>query len=59
MDMDISNLSDENKQIFDLKILGLKTVHQFLGALVTEKQLEKLRTELQGRENVNISEVIH
>lgn len=59
MDMDVSELSEENQKIFELKILGLRTVHQFLGALVTEKSLEKLRTELQGRQDVDMSKVLH
>lgn len=43
MDIDITDLSDDNKHIFEMKILGLRTVHQFIGSLVQEKDLELLR----------------
>lgn len=43
MDIDTSELSDENKNVFEMKILGLRTVHQFIGSLVQEKDLELLR----------------
>lgn len=52
MNMDVSELSDENKHIFEMKILGLRTVHQFVGSLVQEKQLEILREEYKGRKDV-------
>jgi hypothetical protein len=42
-EMDTSELSEQNQQIFDLKILGLKTVYEFLGALIQEQQLSDLR----------------
>jgi arginase family enzyme len=45
MNMDITELSDDNKEIFELKILGLRTVYQFIGSLVQEKDLELLREE--------------
>lgn len=53
MEMDISELNDDNKQIFDLKILGLKTVYEFLGALVTEQTLKDAKEELKNRETVH------
>ena len=45
MDIDVSELSEENKYVFEMKILGLKTVHQFIGSLVQEKDLELLREQ--------------
>lgn len=48
MEIDISNLSPENKQIFDLKLLGLKTVYEFLGALRTEQTLREENAKLKG-----------
>jgi hypothetical protein len=50
MDMDISELSEENKSVFELKILGLRTVHQFIGSLVQEKDLELLREKHNNTE---------
>jgi hypothetical protein len=53
MEMDISSLSPENKQIFDLKLLGLKTVYEFLGALRTEQTLREASKELKGSVELN------
>lgn len=47
-EIDISNLSPENRQIFDLKLLGLKTVYEFLGALRTEQTLREENAKLKG-----------
>jgi len=52
MEIDVSELSEDNQRIFDLKILGLKTVYEFLGALVQEQTLKDLGQELKGRTNV-------
>lgn len=46
--MDVSSLSDENQRIFDLKMLGLTTVYEFLGAFVTEQQLKDTAANLKG-----------
>ena len=46
MDIDVSELSEENKYVFEMKILGLKTVHQFIGSLVQEKDLELMREKI-------------
>ena len=47
-DMDITELSEQNKQVFDLKILGLRTIYEFLGALEQEQYLKEKKTELNG-----------
>lgn len=47
-DMDIEELSDDNKQLFDLKILGLRTIYEFLGALQQEQFLKEKGQELKG-----------
>jgi hypothetical protein len=58
MDMDVDELSDDNKHLFEMKILGLRTIHQFLGALQQEQYLKEykagLTTELKGRINVDV-----
>jgi hypothetical protein len=51
--MDISSLSDENQRIFDLKLLGLTTVYQFLGGFITEQQLKDKAAELKGNIPLN------
>lgn len=62
MDINIDDLSDENKQIFELKILGLRTIHQFLGALQQEQYLKDykngLTDELKGQINVDTNQIV-
>jgi hypothetical protein len=54
--MDVSDLSDENQRIFDLKLLGLTTVYEFLGAFVTEQMLRDKAAELKGSVPLNTSD---
>jgi len=56
MEINVDELSTENKQIFDLKILGLKTVYEFMGALVQEQTLKDLGQELKGRINIQVDQ---
>jgi len=60
MNMNVDDLSDDNKQIFEMKILGLRTIHQFLGALQQENYLKEykqgLTTELKGKINIDVNE---
>jgi hypothetical protein len=60
MEMNVDDLSDENKQIFEMKILGLRTIHQFLGALQQENYLKEykagLTDELKGKINIDVNE---
>ncbi len=56
MDMNIDELSDDNKHLFEMKILGLRTIHQFLGALQQEQFLKDTAHELKGRINIKIDE---
>ena len=60
MDMDVEELSDDNKHLFEMKILGLRTIHQFLGALQQENYLKEykagLTTELKGKVNIDVQE---
>ncbi len=62
MNMNVDDLSDDNRQIFEMKILGLRTIHQFLGALQQEQYLKEykqgLTTELKGQINVDTNQVI-
>jgi hypothetical protein len=62
MNMNVDDLSDDNKQIFEMKILGLRTIHQFLGALQQEQYLKEykqgLTTELKGQVNIDTGQVI-
>ena len=60
MDMNIDELSDDNKHLFEMKILGLRTIHQFLGALQQENYLKEykagLTKELKGKINIDVQE---
>ena len=60
MEMNIDDLSDENKHIFEMKILGLRTIHQFLGALQQENYLKEYKqgmtNELKGSINIDVNE---
>ena len=62
MDMDVTELSDDNKHLFEMKILGLRTIHQFLGALQQEQYLKDykagLTTELKGQVNIDINQTV-
>ena len=55
---DTSKLNDQERQIFDLKLLGLKTVYEFLGSLLTEQLLKDEQQKYSGNIplNVNINE---
>jgi hypothetical protein len=60
MNMNVDDLSDDNKHIFEMKILGLRTIHQFLGALQQEQYLKEykagLTDELKGKINIDVHE---
>jgi hypothetical protein len=60
MEMNIDELSDDNKHLFEMKILGLRTIHQFLGALQQENYLKEYKSgltdELKGRINIDVNE---
>jgi len=62
MDMNIDELSDDNKHLFEMKILGLRTIHQFLGALQQENYLKEYKSgktkELKGRINIDVDQEI-
>ena len=60
MNMNVDELSDETKNLFEMKILGLRTIHQFLGALQQENYLKEykagLTDELKGKINIDVNE---
>ena len=62
MDMNIDECSDDTKHLFEMKLLGLRTIHQFLGALQQENYLKEYKsgktTELKGRINIDIDQEI-
>ena len=60
MSMNVDELSDETKNLFEMKILGLRTIHQFLGALQQENYLKEYKAgitdELKGKINIDVNE---
>ena len=52
MTMDVEDLSPDNRHIFEMKILGLRTIHQFLGALQQEQYLKEYKNVKQHKENL-------
>ena len=60
MNMNVDDLNDDNRHIFEMKILGLRTIHQFLGALQQENYLKEYKagitTELKGRVNIDVEQ---
>jgi hypothetical protein len=60
MEMDVSELDDDTKHLFEMKILGLRTIHQFLGALQQENYLKEYKAgmtdELKGKINIDVNE---
>ena len=51
--IDTSGMSEEAERIFDLKMLGLVTVYEFLGGFITEQQLKDKKQELSGTVSLN------
>jgi len=58
MDIPIDTLTNEDKEIFNLKILGLKTIYEFLGALVQEQTLKDAAHELKGSVNIQTNQML-
>ena len=47
-EIDTSTMSEETHRIFELKMLGLMTIYEFMGAFITEQQLKDKATEIKG-----------
>ena len=57
--MDVSDLNENNQKIFDLKLLGLTTVYEFLGGFVTEQKLKDNASELKGTVPLNTHDTFY
>ena len=42
---EFDKLDDDGKHIIEMKILGLRTVHEFLGSIITADNLKKMKTQ--------------
>lgn len=60
MKIDTEKLDDNNKEVLNLKILGLRTVHEFLGSIITADNLKKMKENTNGQsEQKETSTIIH
>jgi len=44
-EMDTSEFTEQDKQLLDLKVIGLRAIYEFLGALKLEHELKELRDQ--------------
>lgn len=49
MKIDTAEMKQEDVHILDMKILGLKTVHEFLGSIITADNLKKMKGNNNGQ----------
>jgi hypothetical protein len=54
MKLETNNLSDDNKHVLDMKILGLRTVHEFLGSIITADNLKKIKENRDAEEKTSL-----
>ena len=43
---EFDKLDDDGKHIIEMKILGLRTVHEFLGSIITADNLKKMKSQV-------------
>jgi hypothetical protein len=55
-EMDTSEFTEQDKQLLDLKVIGLRAIYEFIGALKLEHELSELR-EKQLMENYLINKI--
>jgi len=48
-------LDEDGKHILEMKILGLRTVHEFLGSIITADNLQKMK----AKQNESVQEETH
>lgn len=58
-EIDTSSMNEETHRIFELKMLGLMTVYEFLGAFITEQQLKDKAQEIKGTVALNTDDGYH
>lgn len=44
-DMDTSNFTEQDKELLELKMMGLRAIYEFLGALKLEHELKEIRDQ--------------
>lgn len=60
MKIDTKDMSQEDTHILDMKILGLRTVHEFLGSIITADNLKRMKENTNGQsQQEETSNIIH
>lgn len=54
MKLPTDDLDDDGKHILEMKILGLRTVHEFLGSIITADNLKKMKANTDASEETKI-----
>ena len=52
-DMDTSEFTQQDRELLDLKIVGLRAIYEFLGALKLEHELKELRDNEEIQRKIN------
>jgi hypothetical protein len=63
-EMDTSEFTDQDQELLDLKVVGLRAIYEFLGALKLEHELKELRDQEEISRQINegtklMEEVLH
>ena len=63
-DMDTSEFTEQDQELLDLKVVGLRAIYEFLGALKLEHELKELRDQEEISRQINegtklMEEVLH
>jgi hypothetical protein len=60
MKLPTDNLDDDGKHIIDMKIVALRSVHEFLGSIITADNLKKMKGNTNGQgQQEETSTIIH
>jgi len=54
MKLPTDDLDDDGKHILEMKILGLRTVHEFLGSIITADNLKKMKANTDATEETKV-----
>lgn len=60
MKLPTDNLDDDGKHIIDMKIVALRSVHEFLGSVITADNLKKMKEQTNGQsKQEETSNIVH
>ena len=52
-DMDTSSFTDQDQELLELKIVGLRAIYEFFGALKLEHELKELRDQQEIQRQID------